>query len=102
MSFIEVVDRVIELLRSRERIAYLTLQVEFDLSDKQLAALRAELIDAKRLAVDEDGKVLVWTGDAAQMSDQQPDLKRSLLNGGAPRLENHLPRNTVQPNKACR
>ncbi len=62
MAFIEVVDRVSELLRQRGRISYRVLKIEFDLTDEHLEALKEELIEAKRLAVDEGDKVLVWVG----------------------------------------
>src|SRR6185369_2812529 len=62
MKFSEIVDQAVEFLRRRERVSYRALQREFDLDDESLADLKVELIDAQRLAVDEDGKVLVWTG----------------------------------------
>jgi hypothetical protein len=66
MSFIEVVDRVVELLRHRGRVSYRVLKREFDLSEDDLEDLKVELIAAARVAADEDGKVLVWTGDTAK------------------------------------
>src|SRR5215510_7213002 len=60
MKFSEVVEQAIELLRRRERITYRALKREFDLDDEALDDLKAELIDAQRIARDEDGKVLVW------------------------------------------
>ena len=62
MRFSEIVKEASELLRDAGRISYVALQMEFDLSDKQLEALKAELIKAKRLAVDEEGEILVWIG----------------------------------------
>src|SRR5207237_106208 len=47
------------------RVSYRALKVQFHLDDDYVAALQDELIDAQRLASDEDGKVLVWIGDAA-------------------------------------
>src|SRR5262249_17445008 len=65
MEFYEVLDQVLDLLRQRGRVSYRALKVQFHLDDDYLAALKDELIDAQRLASDEDGKVLVWTGDTA-------------------------------------
>ena len=62
MKFFEVVEQAIELLRRRERVTYRALKREFELDDEALDDLRAELIDAQRVARDEEGKVLVWTG----------------------------------------
>jgi len=57
------VDWVIELLRTRGRLTYRVLKREFELDDEQLEDLKEELIEGQRVAVDENGKVLVWTGD---------------------------------------
>ena len=47
------------------RVSYWALKRRFDLHDDDIAGLKDEIITAQRLAVDEDGKVLVWTGEAA-------------------------------------
>jgi len=65
MDFVAVVDQVIALLRQRGRVAYRTLKRQFQLDDEALADLKIELIDSQRLATDEQGTVLVWTGAAA-------------------------------------
>src|SRR6266540_3646718 len=44
--------------------AYRTLKLHFQLDDEHLEALKDELSYGQRLAVDEDGRVLVWTGGA--------------------------------------
>src|SRR5919109_415404 len=63
MDFYAVLDQVLDLLRRRGRVSYRAIQVQFHLDDDALAALKDELIAAQRLAVDEAGTVLVWTGD---------------------------------------
>src|SRR5439155_25358924 len=63
MDFYAILDQVIALLRQRQRVTYRALQRQFGFDDTSLEDLKAELIDAQRLAVDEEGKVLVWTGD---------------------------------------
>ncbi len=62
MKFSEVVDHASALLQRKGRITYRALRREFDLDEEALEDLKAELIDAQRVATDEDGKVLVWTG----------------------------------------
>jgi hypothetical protein len=62
MTFSEIVDQASALLQRKQRITYRTLKREFNLDDEALADLKCELIDGQRLATDEDGKVLVWTG----------------------------------------
>src|SRR5439155_25683126 len=65
MDFVAVVDQVITLLRQRGRVAYRTLKRQFQLDDEALEDLKIELIDSQRLATDEQGTVLVWSGEAA-------------------------------------
>src|SRR5215207_3087564 len=62
MTFDEILERVIALLQHEGRVAYRVLKRRFDIDDEYVEDLKADLIDAKRLAVDEDGKVLVWIG----------------------------------------
>src|SRR5215475_2892000 len=64
MDFYAILDQVIDLLRQRQRVTYRALKVQFHLDDETLEALKDELIYAKRLAVDEDGRVLLLTGSA--------------------------------------
>src|SRR5262245_24286396 len=64
VDFYQVVDQVVELLRYRGRVSYRALQRQFGLDDAYLEDLKAELIVAQRLTVDEHGQVLVWTGGA--------------------------------------
>src|SRR5215831_19452631 len=63
MKFSTVVEQVLELLQRQKRISYRALKREFDLDDEYIEDLKTELIAAKRLARDEDGIVLVWTGE---------------------------------------
>ncbi len=65
MDFVAVVDQVITLLRQRGRVAYRTLKRQFQLDDEALEDLKIELIDSQRVATDEQGTLLVWTGEAA-------------------------------------
>ena len=64
MDFYEVLDQVVALLRTRGRVTYRALKYQFQLDDDGLEALKEELIQAQRVAADEDGKVLVWVGGA--------------------------------------
>jgi class 3 adenylate cyclase/tetratricopeptide (TPR) repeat protein len=62
MTFEEIVDQAIAMLQRRDRVAYRTLKRQFQLDDEAIEDLKTEIIKAQRLAVDEDGDVLVWTG----------------------------------------
>jgi len=64
VDFVTVVDQASALLRQRGRVAYRTLKRHFQLDDEALEDLKIELIDSQRLATDEQGTVLVWTGAA--------------------------------------
>ena len=72
MDFYEVLDQVVALLRTRGRVTYRALKLQFELDDEHLDTLKAELIEAQRVAADEDGKVLMWVGDASVASGQFP------------------------------
>jgi class 3 adenylate cyclase len=63
MTFEEILDHAIAMLQRRGRLTYRTLQLQFHLDDEHLEALKDELLYGQRLAVDEDDRVLVWTGD---------------------------------------
>ena len=62
MDFYPVLAQVQELLQQRGRVSYRALKVQFTLDAESLEAVKDELIYARHLAVDEDGRVLVWTG----------------------------------------
>ena len=65
MTFQDVLAQAIDWLQRDKRITYRALKRQFDLDDEYLEDLKDEIIKAKRLAIDEDGSVLVWTGDTA-------------------------------------
>src|SRR5262245_52043764 len=62
MTFDEVLDQVRVLLQQRGRLTYRSLKLRYQMDDELLAGVTDELINAERVAIDEDGKVLVWIG----------------------------------------
>jgi class 3 adenylate cyclase/tetratricopeptide (TPR) repeat protein len=70
MTFEEILDQAMAMLQRRGRLTYRTLQRQFQLDDAALDDLKDELIYGQRLAVDEEGRVLVWTG--AEVSAPHP------------------------------
>ena len=62
MGFYDVLDQVLDLLRHRGRVTYRALKREFHLDDDFIEDLKEEIIHGQKLAVDEDSRVLVWTG----------------------------------------
>ena len=63
VTFKEVLTQVIDWLQQDKRLSYRALKRQFALDDDYLDDLKAELIEVRRVAVEEDGRVLVWTGD---------------------------------------
>ena len=68
MTFDEMLDQALALLQRRGRLTYRALQRQFNLDEAYLADLTAEMIQGQRLAVDEGGAVLVWTGGTTSAS----------------------------------
>ena len=65
MTFQDVLAQVIAWLQREQRVSYRALKRQLALDDDYLEDLKDELIYAKQLAVDEEGRVLVWTGPTA-------------------------------------
>jgi hypothetical protein len=62
MTFQETLAQVITWLQREQRVSYRALKRQFALDDTYLEDLKDELIYAKKLAMNEEGRVLVWTG----------------------------------------
>jgi len=77
MTFYEVVGQVLELLQREGRVSYRALKRQFTLDDEYLEDLKAELIEAKQLAADEGGRVLVWLGAPTTPSISTSGLSRA-------------------------
>src|SRR5215510_11313635 len=82
MTFEELLDQAIALLQRRGRLTYRALKRQFNIDDDYLEDLKAELIQGQRLAVDEEGAVLVWTG--ATTSSAAPTATPTPLQAQAP------------------
>jgi class 3 adenylate cyclase len=70
MDYDAVLEQVVALLQQQKRLSYRVLKLRLQLDDDTLEALKEDLIYAKHLAMDEDGKVLVYVGEAASQADQ--------------------------------
>jgi predicted ATPase/class 3 adenylate cyclase len=68
VTFDEVLEQALEMLRRRGRVSYRALQVQFQLDDTLLEVLKDEIVEVHQLARDQEGKMLVWTGDTASPS----------------------------------
>src|SRR6266851_956135 len=65
MTFYEMLEQVIALLQRHGRLSYRALTVQFKLDHEGLDLLKEELIDIQHVARDQDGRMLVWTGEAS-------------------------------------
>src|SRR5262245_3923602 len=61
MTFEEILDQVIAMLQRRGRVTYRTIQLQFQLNEDHLAALKDELLFAHPQVHDEAERGLVWT-----------------------------------------
>jgi predicted ATPase/class 3 adenylate cyclase len=92
VTFKEVLAQVIDWLQQDKRLSYRALKRQFQLDDDYLDDLKAELIEVRRVAVEEDGRVLVWTGGAdatlshppASSSVHQPATQQVLPSSATP------------------
>ena len=78
MGLYDVLDQIIDLLRQRKRLTYRLLKREFALDDETLEDLKDELIKGQRLAVDEDGEVLVWAGESESATSPPTSIPASV------------------------
>ena len=62
MDFDEILAKILQLLQQEKRLSYRALKRRFALDDEYLEDVKAEIIQAKQVARDEAGAVLVWTG----------------------------------------
>jgi class 3 adenylate cyclase/tetratricopeptide (TPR) repeat protein len=78
MTFQDVLAQAIDWLQRDKRITYRALKRQFDLDDEYLEDLKDELIEAKQLAQDENGKVLIWIGDTESTSTSPASIPVSV------------------------
>jgi class 3 adenylate cyclase/tetratricopeptide (TPR) repeat protein len=88
MTFEDILDQAIAMLQRRGRLTYRTLQRQFQLDDAALEDLKDELIYGQRLAVDEEGRVLIWSGvtEASAAAPVSPPSVRPPLDYTPPYL----------------
>jgi TOMM system kinase/cyclase fusion protein len=65
VTFEEILDQALAMLQRRGRVSYRTLKLQFHLDEESLEALKEELIEVHHLAVDQDGRMLVWASAAS-------------------------------------
>jgi class 3 adenylate cyclase len=65
MTFEEILDQAIAMLQRRGRVTYRTLQLQFQLDEDHLAALKDELLYAHPEVRDDAGRGLIWSSDTS-------------------------------------
>jgi hypothetical protein len=83
MEFEAVLEQTIALLQRQGRISYGALKRRFQLDDTYLEDLKVELIEAQRLVLDENGRVLVW---AAETASQPPSRDHQIAQTALPHV----------------
>src|SRR5262245_8766819 len=99
MTFDEILDQIITLLKRQGRVSYPALKIRFSLDDEYLEALKAELLYVHPVR-DDEGRGLIWTGETATAQvvaspsaqpPQQPSAQHDQSTQITPPLEPHTP-----------
>jgi class 3 adenylate cyclase/predicted ATPase len=72
MKLQPILAQTVWLLLTEGRVSYDRLRLEFELDDQAIEAIRKELIQVKKFAVDKNGEFLLWAGA------QQPSATANL------------------------
>src|SRR5215475_13629704 len=72
MIFEEILTQAIAMLQRLGRVSYRALKVQFQLDDDLLELLKDEIVAVHQLARDQEGKLLVWTGDTTAAAPSLP------------------------------
>jgi class 3 adenylate cyclase/predicted ATPase len=70
-DFYTVLNQALVLLRSRRRVTYNALKLQFNLDDAQLATLKEEILYAHPEVVDDAGRGLIWTSDEGFLASRR-------------------------------
>jgi hypothetical protein len=79
VTFNEVLSQTIAMLQQHGRVSYRALKRQFALDDAFLEDLKYELIAVQQRALDQDGAVLVWTGNTLGNDLSLAPLMRLLI-----------------------
>ncbi len=74
MTFDDILAQIRELLQREGRVSYRALKLRYDIGDDYIEGIKDELIYAKKLAVDEENRVLVWTGNVEEATETPAPL----------------------------
>ena len=71
MTFDDVLSQIADLLRREKRVSYRGLKRRFSIDDAYLEDVKEELIGAKRVAADEEGRFLILAADSNDAERRQ-------------------------------
>lgn len=69
MTFEQCLVETIAMLRRQQRVSYRALKRQFGIDDAFVADLRDEIVEVRGLALDQDGRMLVWKGETPAAGD---------------------------------
>src|SRR5712691_1417136 len=94
MTFDDILEQVITLLQRQGRVSYRALKRRFAIDDDYIEDLKEEIIHAQRLATDEDGRILVWTGEGTGTTETAAQPDKTIQH---PLTQPHQPTQGVPP-----
>jgi predicted ATPase/class 3 adenylate cyclase len=77
VTFDDILEQVITLLKRQGRVSYPALKIRFSLDDEYLEALKAELLYVHPVR-DDEGRGLVWAGNSEGTIDTPAPLPQSI------------------------
>lgn len=79
MTFEEILNHATEILQRRGRVSFRALKRQFDLDDEFLDDIKYELVEIHKVAKEEAGTMLVWTGpDETTKSKERSNENRQV------------------------
>src|SRR5215831_12996942 len=78
MTFEEILDEVLAMLQRRGRVSYRALTRQFALDEAYLEDLKDAILFGHPQIIDEEGRGLVWTGNAGAISPPTPTSPQPL------------------------
>jgi class 3 adenylate cyclase len=85
MTFEEIVDQAIEMVRRRGQVSYRMLKRQFALDDAGFEDLKDEILYSQSQIVDDAGRGFAWTGDPAPEAPVPPVSVPTSVPGAGPK-----------------
>ena len=104
MTFDDVLEQVVTLLKRQGRVSYRALKMRFNLDDEYLDVLKEELLYVHPVR-DDEGRGLVWAGNGEGTTDTSappPQVMPALLTQDTASVQLPSPRETARPSEAER